>query len=172
MRVKFLLLASTLFAASCGSDDSPVGPTGCELTPEQQLVDLINEARTQLGLPELVVDTRLAAAAQGHADDMAANDFFERIGSNGLDEVGRVEALGFEPTFLQENLGAGHINAQELFDDWEASPSHGAVLFAEPAVAIGVGHGFNRDSRFRDYWVATLGATDGALSTTPDGCHP
>ena len=47
------------------------------LSPEAQaVVDLINAERVKEGCAPLQVNSKLVAAAQGHSEDMAFNDFF------------------------------------------------------------------------------------------------
>ena len=161
-----------LALSACGDDQAPLTPVGCEETMGQQAFELVNEARTGRGLPALLVDVRLASAAQGHSDDMASNDFFERIGTGGTSVGDRVGAAGYEATFLEENLGAGHTSAQELVAEWLASPSHAAILLAEPALHLGIGHAFNGDSKWGNYWTMDVAATDGSLVPSEMGCHP
>lgn len=169
-----LVASATLVLAlsACGDDEAPLSPSGCEATMGQQALELVNDARAGRGLPALLVDTRLATAAQGHSDDMASNDFFERIGSGGASASDRIAVAGYEATFLVENLGAGHTSAQELIEAWLASPSHTSILLTESALHVGIGHAFNGDSQWGNYWTMDLAATDGSLVPGEMGCHP
>ncbi|PSN19309.1 hypothetical protein C7271_07925, partial [filamentous cyanobacterium CCP5] len=49
----------------------------------QEVLDLTNAERARYGLPPLTLDSQLNQAAQSHSEDMALNDFFGHIGSNG-----------------------------------------------------------------------------------------
>ena len=46
-------------------------------TSEQQVLNLLNEIRTQHGLSAFTVSTQLRSAARGHSDDMLIRDYFD-----------------------------------------------------------------------------------------------
>ena len=166
-------ILGVLLTAACGDSGSPTELTaeGCEATPGQILVDRINQLREVAGIEALVVDVRLAQAAQGHTDDMAEHDFFERTGSDGSSVEDRVRARGFEPLFITENLGVGQETPEEIFDAWRGSPIHEAALLAEPATHLGVGHSINTNTQFQTFWTLTVASVDGPPLEPSDGCH-
>jgi hypothetical protein len=71
------------------------------------------EFATYPARPPLAFNASLIAAARGHSDDMARNDFQSHTGSNGSTMVNRVEAAGFSGwNALGENV---YAFAQSVF---------------------------------------------------------
>jgi hypothetical protein len=52
-------------------------------------------------------DDRLATAAPAHSQDMAANDLFDHLGSDGSKLGDRIASQGCRWTFYAENVGCG-----------------------------------------------------------------
>jgi uncharacterized protein YkwD len=111
------------------------------IAKELELIGLINDHRTSLGLPELQFDRTLTRCARGHSrhhgehgfftghDNPEGEGFTDRMINNGLD----FEISG-------ENIRYGALDAQEVFDGWLNSPDHRANLERLCFVRIGVGY--------------------------------
>ncbi len=106
--------------------------------PTAQVVALTNQARAQAGCPALRSDARLAAAAQAHSADMAANDYFEHDGLDGRSFAERLTAQGY-PSPGGENIAQGQQSAQEVVTAWLNSPGHRANIDNCSFTTIGVG---------------------------------
>ncbi|MFF4419591.1 CAP domain-containing protein [Streptomyces sp. NPDC001549] len=91
-------------------------------SPDEILV-LVNEERKNAGCEPLTVDPRLAAAAQAHADDMAANGLTAHDGSDGSTALSRMEKAGYSPAGPSaENVsGPGFDSSKAHVDGWMAS---------------------------------------------------
>lgn len=96
--------------------DNPPSPTGtesaaCSVTGdasfEAALIALINQERTDRGMPSLVTESQLTAAARVHSRDMACEDFLSHTGSDGSSPGDRVTAQGYSFNALGENIYAG-----------------------------------------------------------------
>ncbi len=147
-------------------------PPSCPSTYVQQVVDLINLERVQADLPPLAVDVRLAAAAQDHADYMAANNAMSHTGEGGSSPADRAAAAGFPMVMLGENVAAGQDSPAAVVIAWMNSPGHRANILHESFRLIGAGYGQNPASLWRHYWVNVFGvASDGGL-VPENGCHP
>jgi uncharacterized protein YkwD len=107
-------------------------------TPADQVVALVNAARADAGCGALVVDERLALAAQLHSDDMAANDYFSHVSLDGRTFVDRVRAAGY-PEPGGENIAQGQRGPAEVHDAWMNSEGHRANILNCSFTAIGVG---------------------------------
>jgi uncharacterized protein YkwD len=64
----------------------------------------LNKFRLANGLSRLDFDNRLATAATGHADAMAAADFYSHTGANGSGLSKRVSDVGYPWRLLAETL--------------------------------------------------------------------
>jgi uncharacterized protein YkwD len=119
----------------------------------QQVVDLVNAERAAArpSCEPLTADDRLTVAAQGHSDDMAANDYFSHTGLDGSTAQDRAEAAGFTG-LVGENIAAGQTSAEDVMAAWMASEGHRANILNCDYVVIGVG--LNQDGW---YWTQMFG---------------
>ena len=109
-------------------------------------VCLINAERTRQGLPALVADPGLQAAAEAHSLDMAARDYFEHDTPEGVKPWMRITRQGYQAQLVGENLAWGEgqkstpVEAMRL---WMASDGHRANLLEARYTQIGVGLAFD-----------------------------
>ncbi len=126
---------------------------------ESEVVALINQERQAAGLPPLQVHSALQQASRSHSEDMACNDFFSHIGSDGSTPWDRAVRAGYNPSYIAENLymGSGSYNTpQAVVTGWMNSPGHRANILAPEPVHIGVGYIFDPATGF-GYVTALFG---------------
>ncbi|KAA9009432.1 CAP domain-containing protein [Histidinibacterium aquaticum] len=96
-------------------------------------LDLVNEARTEEGLSELTLDDALVSAAQGHAQNMLAEDFYAHVAPDGETPRDRILDAGGNPWALTGENIARCVGCEtppdaervEAFQDgWMDSPEH------------------------------------------------
>ncbi|MGV9264797.1 CAP domain-containing protein [Kitasatospora sp. NPDC003701] len=105
----------------------------------QQVVDLVNAQRAQHGCGPLTADTRLATAAQGHSEDMAARNYFDHASPEGQHADHRIEATGYRWSSWGENIARGQKDPAAVMDAWMNSPGHRANILNCSFKEIGVG---------------------------------
>ncbi len=105
-----------------------------------QVVAETNRRRAEHGLPALVADPRLRAAAERHNDDMATRGFFAHDSPDGRSVADRVQAAGYAYAVVAENLAAGQRAAPEVVQGWLDSPGHRRNLLSPDVTQIGVAH--------------------------------
>lgn len=132
--------------------------TPCEnaqLTPEPSNLEavrasvlcLINRQRAQGGELPLVSDTRLASAAESHADELVSADYFAHVSPSGITPVDRIRTTGYIPGpeygyVIGENLAWGTLSLstpQAIVEAWMASPEHRANILEGRYVSTGIG---------------------------------
>ena len=119
-----------------------------------QVLDIVNAERSaKPGCGPLVVDDRLAAAAQGHSDDMAQNDYFSHTSLDGSTPLDRAEAAGFTG-FGGENIAMGQRSPEDVMAAWMGSAGHRDNILNCDYNVIGVG--LNDDGW---YWTQMFGNT-------------
>jgi uncharacterized protein YkwD len=116
-----------------------------------QVVTLTNAERQRAGCAPLEVDSRLTAAAQAHAEDMAANRYFDHTSLDGRSFADRIRDAGY-PDPGAENIAQGQPDARSVVADWMDSPGHRRNILDCSLRAIGVGH-----AGADDYWVQDFG---------------
>lgn len=145
-----LLLSAPLGACTT---DTPVAPDLSQPALQvsssvDEIVRLTNEEREANGLPALAVNESLVHAAQIQAGQMAdahtmAHDLpdaeFPTL-------VSRAHAVGYEYSWIAENIAYGYPSAERVMEGWNKSPPHRENIL---------------DSRVAEIGVAIAVATDG-----------
>jgi uncharacterized protein YkwD len=107
--------------------------------PVAEVLRLVNAERANAGCGALTADSRLAAAAQAHSADMAANDYFSHTGRNGSDVADRVEAAGYRWSAVGENIAKGQPTPAAVMQAWMNSSGHRANILNCRFRNIGIG---------------------------------
>jgi uncharacterized protein YkwD len=132
--------------------------TACQnvqLTPEPgniaqvraAVLCLINRLRAQHGETPLTQNAPLEQAAEAHAQEMVALNYFDHISPSGLTPVGRVRGAGYIPSttvgyVIGENLAWGTLSLatpEAIVAAWAASPGHLANILESQYRDTGVG---------------------------------
>jgi len=122
----------------------------------QQLIDLINQARTEVGRAELTVNPTLMSAAQAHSLDMACNNFFLHSGSDGSWIGDRLTSAGYTNPYYLELLAIGLPG--DAINQWKTHPKAEWELVINSRVTeIGVGYVYSKFSSYGGYWTVDMG---------------
>lgn len=124
---------------------------------EASLFESHNNVRRASRVEPLVFNELLAAAARGHADDLARNatlyvnggrklmSFHQ--GSDGSTMTDRIHMLGYEYRLCGENVA---YSAQDPMSLWLSSTTHKGNILNTSYLELGVGRSGN-------FWVAVFG---------------
>ena len=105
----------------------------------------------------VVLNDLLNTAAQGHAEDMAANQFLEHDGSDGSTPFERAARAGYAGRLIGENVARGQNTAPDVVAGWIASDGHCNNLMNGNFSEMGVGYAENPTTG-RPYWAQLFGA--------------
>jgi uncharacterized protein YkwD len=137
---------------------APTTTTTAPATPAPsvatQILTRVNAERAKAGCKAVVLDARLTAAAAGHAQDMATNNYFSHTSRDGRTFVDRIEAQGY-PVPRSENIAAGQPTVPAVMDAWMASAGHRANILDCSAVAMGAASA--NGGSYGIYWVQDFG---------------
>jgi uncharacterized protein YkwD len=125
-----------------------------ELTPAEQLIIYVNEARRLNNLPGLNYSQELGVAAQGHTDDMAANAYVGHSGSDGSTPAYRIRQAGYAGGYGGEATAWGMQSALDVVNFWLGSPAHRLIILNPAVTDLGVGYTQNFASANFWYWTA------------------
>lgn len=143
----------------------PIAPS-VDTSPEvsdfvAEVIRLTNEIRSQNGLGQVTYNAELQAAAVGHSNDMAFQDFFSHTGLDGQEPWDRAIEAGYNYRNIGENIAAGQLSPQEVVQAWYDSASHRANLLNPDFTEIGVGYTFLQNDggaiNFNHYWSQLFG---------------
>lgn len=133
---------------------------------EQRVVELVNQARAQAGIPPLKHDDAVTAAARYHAadqgqDDYVNHDTYDR--QNG-DLVRICSTWERTATFFTdprgENIAAGYTSPEAVMEGWMKSQGHRDNILNPSSWEIGVGY-FEGSGLFNYYWVQDFAQQSG-----------
>jgi uncharacterized protein YkwD len=119
------------------------------------LIELINQARADVGRPALAVNEQLTEAARKHSLDMACNNFLEHSGSDGTWTGDRVRSAGYTKPYYLEILAIGL--PQDAMNQWEIERNDWSAVLNSRVTEIGVGYVFSKFSAYGGYWTVVMG---------------
>ena len=126
------------------------GATTCSYsldgTRRDGLFAAINTYRIDEGLTPYAMNQELADAAQAHAQDMACNQLFGHVGSDGSTPQERVEEVGYTAIVTENVYGSNPPLSPEEVKEWwrldTEEPEHGENLISTEYADIGIGYAF------------------------------
>ena len=141
---------------------TPTGPTptqsssssttaDCAFTTDRskltEVINAVNTYRAQKGLPAYTVNTKLAEAAQRHANDIACHKIYVHTGTDGSTAQSRVADTGYVAKSVSENVNGNYppLNGQSVVNWWindTGDRRHGQNLVSTTFKEIGVGYAF------------------------------
>jgi uncharacterized protein YkwD len=121
----------------------------------QTLIDLINQARAEVGRVALTVNQQLMNAAQDHSLDMACKDFLRHSGSDGSWVGDRLTAAGYPKPYYLEVIAIGL--PQDAINQWRNDRTHWEAVINSRVTEIGVGYVYSRFSSYGGYWTVDMG---------------
>lgn len=126
-------------------------------TALDRVLQLTNVQRRAAGCADLRWQAQLAEAAQRHAADMAANNYFSHTGRDGSTFAARIKAGGYRYRRAAENIAAGYATPEDVVAGWMSSAGHRENMLNCALRDIGVGLGSNPGSTYGSYWVQDFG---------------
>lgn len=104
----------------------------------QQIVDLSNQERQNIGLHELRQNPLLDQAAEDKAADMFAKQYWAHVSADGKQPWDFISDAGYSYTVAGENLARDFQHADQVVEAWMASPTHKANILHEKYTEIGI----------------------------------
>jgi uncharacterized protein YkwD len=152
--VAAVAVRSTVTPRTTRARPRPTATTPRPPAPATQILARVNAERAKAGCKAVVLDPRLTAAAAGHAQDMATNNYFSHTSRDGRSFVDRIKAQGY-PVPRSENIAAGQPTVTAVMDAWMASAGHRANILDCSAVAMGAASA--NGGSYGIYWVQDFG---------------
>jgi hypothetical protein len=139
------------------SGDQTIGNCTYTENPEyvQTLIDLINQARAEVGRAALTVSADLTEAARAHSLDMACNNFMKHSGSDGSWTGDRISDAGYQNPYYLEILAIGL--PQDAMNQWRIEKADWSAVLNSRVTEIGVGYVFSKFSAYGGYWTVVMG---------------
>lgn len=159
-----LLSAALIAVPTAGTGPvhaSPVASPTVHFAPQAvtsnstyEVINATNRMRRGHGLASLIRSAALSQAAQEHAQEMAARRTMTHTGADGSSAGTRISREGFYWRIWGENVAAGQTSAEQVVQNWMASPGHRANILNWRFQYIGIG--IARASNGVYYWCMVL----------------
>lgn len=134
------------------------------------MLALINEARASSrdcggtffpAAPPVNWDTRIEDAAEGHSIDMAENQNFDHIGTDGSDPGDRLLMEGYDWVTFGENILVGLDKGANVINNWLNSPGHCDIIMNADFEEVGVGVAEGKfQGNTASYWTLDMATED------------
>jgi len=139
------MIASVL-ATTCQNTELTPTPEDIGAIREAVLC-LINHKRAENGDSPLTINPQLEEAAEGHCQELIADDYFAHVSPSGETPVDRIRDTGYIPSasdgyVIGENLAWGTYQLstpQSIVAAWIASPGHLANILEAQYTETGIG---------------------------------
>ena len=115
---------------------------------EAQVVELVNEIRTQRGLNKLKIDEELSKVARKKSEDMKKNNYFSHESPTYGSPFDMMRTFGISYRSAAENIAKGQSTPQSVVNAWMSSSGHRKNILNTSYTHIGVGHVANGN-----YWT-------------------
>ena len=124
---------------------------------ETQVWEMTNAYRTYMGLSNLQWESKAEAAARGHSQDMADNNYYQHNSQDGTRFSARLQAEGISYRSCGENICAGSGDAIYMVIGWIGSSGHRGGILNTSYKYIGVGVAYNSSAEWlvyatQDFW--------------------
>ncbi|MFF7178540.1 CAP domain-containing protein [Streptomyces sp. NPDC008121] len=143
--------AATTAPASTAPASARVVPGSGKAAPYiDRVISLVNAERDRAGCGPLRHDRRLRSAAQAHADDMSARNYYGHENPEGRNAGDRITAAGYSWSVWAENIHRGPKTPAAAMREWMRSDGHRHNILNCAFKDIGIGLSLNADG---PWWV-------------------
>lgn len=115
---------------------------------EQQVIDLVNDIRTNYGLKKLTANWELSRVARYKSQDMHDNKYFSHTSPVYGSPFDMMKAFGLSYRSAGENIAKGYSTPQAVVNGWMNSSGHRENILNSSFMQIGVGYVSSGD-----YWT-------------------
>lgn len=132
--------------------ETPPALAEAQRSAAQEVLELVNAARSDAGLAPLELDLTLCGAAQVRAEECVS--FFSHTRPDGSAYRTAITQAGLSSSCTGENAATGHSSARQAADAWLQSEGHRANILNGRFTKLGVGMEPNRGNRYKGCaWV-------------------
>lgn len=122
------------------TSNQPQVPSTDEITAmEQEVIRLVNEERSKVGLTALKSNTKLSSVARLKSQDMRTNNYFSHTSPTYGSPFEMIKQFGVSYSYAGENIAKGQTSAKAVVDAWMNSTGHRENILNSNYTEIGVG---------------------------------
>jgi len=113
--------------------------TNVQASAENEILQLMNQKRSEAGLQPLTMDNTLLQVARYKSNHMIQYNYFDHTTPQGEKWTTWLKAIDYKYTATGENIAYNTYNAVELFNQWWNSSGHRANMMNASYTKVGVG---------------------------------
>lgn len=129
----------------------------------QESIILVNDARTQAGLPRLSENATLTRIAMSYSQRMARENFYGHVDPQGKGVGDRITASGYLASASAENIARGQPDPASVVTGWLNSPGHRANIMNPALREIGAGYATTSMPPYFHYWTHVFATPDASV---------
>lgn len=149
--------AGTVSCANASTDAEKLECRIIELVNAERQAGAVCDGQAQPAVPALLVHASLRQSARAHAEDMAAQNYFQHESLDGRSPFDRMSAAGYDFSTAGENIAAGSSDPEQTMQQWMQSAGHCKNIMSGAYVHIGVGYASSASADYNHYWVQNFG---------------
>ncbi|MGM0750781.1 MAG: SafA/ExsA family spore coat assembly protein [Bacillota bacterium] len=116
-----------------------------------EVVKLVNQERSQVGLPPLKENWELSRVARYKSEDMIAKNYFSHTSPTYGSPFQMMKDFGISYQAAGENIAAGQRTPAEVVEAWMNSEGHRKNILSPTYTEIGVG--YVKGGSYGHYWT-------------------
>lgn len=148
-------------AAQTQAPTAPPPPTPTVSAELQQLLDLVNAARTSRGLVPVRFSAQLNAAALAHTQRQASDgSIYHTDPQDGSSPGDRISRTGYQFSTWGENVAAGYPTAAAVMQGWMNSEGHCKNILNPAFTELGIGF-VTGGERYNQFWTQVFARPSG-----------
>ena len=157
------VLASVVPGLLGGSEETKPEPTVVQSSAppidcwQEQMLSSLNMIRAENAVEPLKLCNTLNKSAQGYAEVMATQNFFDHEGQDGSTPSQRAQSAGYRSYGVGENIAAGQTSIEEVMTGWKNSPGHFKNMIKSEYMHVGFGMAINQETTYKTWWVQNFG---------------
>lgn len=161
--ILLIIIASAISDYRAALAAGPCDTSTTELALSQEEMDAwdaINDYRQTNGKTRLVWSPSLAKSATWMAIDMSyvVGSQLNHNSRDGRGPYARMRDCGYVVSpWMGENIAAGYVSGQAVFNGWRNSPAHNLVMLSADLRVGGVARYYREGSSWGTYWALNLG---------------
>lgn len=107
---------------------------------EEEVLSLVNQERSKIGLKPLQMDWELARVARMKSEDMAKKNYFSHTSPTYGSPFDMMKQFGISFRTAGENIASGQTTPKEVMESWMNSQGHRANILKPDYTHLGVGY--------------------------------
>jgi len=136
-----------------------------------EMLDLVNEERSKVGVSPLCYNQKIIDTADKHSVDMEEKNYFSHYGQDGSTPGDRIDRENYDWSSYGENIAWGQGSVAAVMNAWMNSSGHRANILSGSKTHFGAGWATN-SNKWTQVFSSTWDGTEGCISANTPTQNP